>query len=72
MVSRLSLIFWRWVVVFHDRLHTARDKAILDAVRRTPWKGGEQSTAYTINSDENVTYTSPSVHYLGSRRRKTD
>lgn len=28
MVSRFSLIFWRWVVVLHDRLHDARDKVI--------------------------------------------
>ncbi len=27
MVSRLSLIFWRWVVEIHDRLHTAQDAA---------------------------------------------
>ena len=26
MVSRLSLILWRWVVEIHDRLHDARDK----------------------------------------------
>ncbi len=26
MVSRVSLIFWRWVVVFHDGLHDARNK----------------------------------------------
>ena len=54
MVSRLSLIFWRWVVVAHDRLHDARDKAM------------------EADFDENVTYTSPAVHYLGVNRREDD
>lgn len=26
MVSRFTLIFWRWMVVLHDRLHDARNK----------------------------------------------
>ncbi len=28
MVSRFTLIFWRWVVVLHDRLHDARNKTM--------------------------------------------
>jgi hypothetical protein len=43
MVSRITLMFWRWVHRWHDALHHDRME------------------------DENVTYTSPAVHYLGGR-----
>ncbi len=58
MVSRLSLIFWRWVVEVHDRLHTARDKAIVDTLR-AGWRGEQRIASDTFTSSvkgANVTY----------------
>ena len=80
MVSRLTLIFWRWVVVFHDRLHTARDKAIGEAFQEKYGLLGNLDVSDDFSplggSDhrdkDNVTYTSPSVHYQGVNRRKDD
>ncbi len=69
MVSRVSLIFWRWVVVLHDRLHDARDKATDEAFQNKY----RQSDAFTSTvKGANVTYTSPSVHYLGRNRTGGD
>ena len=94
MVSRFSLIFWRWVVVLHDQLHDARDKAIAEAIHEKygvwrgdkdfleanfgggiegipnefEWSGKIEFDTETISGTPNVTYTSPAVHYLGSRR----
>jgi hypothetical protein len=51
MVGRIRLIFWRWVVVLHDRLHTARDKAIGEAIHEKygTWRGEPYSEADGAN-----------------------
>ncbi len=44
-------MFWRWVVVVHDRLHDARDKAVTDKM--------VDDKFYTFHNDkDNWTYTS--------------
>ncbi len=63
MVGRIRLIFWRWVVTFHDQLHDARDKTVMEEFE---WSGN------VLRDSDNITYTSPSVHYQGVNRRKDD
>ncbi len=44
MVSRFTLIFWRWVVVFHERLHDARNK-----VMETEFEGNMTYTSPSVH-----------------------
>ena len=62
MVSRFSLIFWRWVVEVHDRLHDARDKAVREAITEKygTWDRDKgvfvSETVFTTARGSNVTY----------------
>jgi hypothetical protein len=60
------------MVELHDRLHTAQDEAIGEAVTEKygTWRG-DVATGVDAK-DVNIIFTSPSVHYQGVNRREDD